>query len=155
MSLENTFYQIKAAELQIAGLYDLISLSVSITQPALSDLFKELADEERLHAKQIELLQSVFQQAKEGFTEKFRSEEIIAFFLQNVETVKRYFNQKHLELTPSDLVNLALDLERNLLEKHNTFFMNVIDPEIKKLFASLNLADEVHIKKLENWATDR
>jgi len=151
MSLENIFYQIKAAEIQIAGLYDLISLSVSITQPALADLFKELADEERLHAKQIELLQSIFQQAQESFTENFRTEEIIAFFLQNVETVKRYFNQKHLELKPRDLVNLALDLERNLLEKHSTFFMNVTDPEIKKLFASLNMADESHIRKLENF----
>lgn len=151
MSLENTFYQIKAAEVQIAGLYDLISLSISITQPSLSDLFKELADEERLHAKQIEVLQSIFQQAKETFTEKLRAEETIAVFLQNVETVKRYFNQKHLELKPRDLVNLALDLERNLLEKHNTFFWNVTDPEIKKLFASLNMADESHIRKLENF----
>lgn len=68
-----------------------------------------------------------------------------------METVKRYFNQKHLELKPRDLVNLALDLERNLLEKHNTFFWNVTDPEIKKLFASLNMADESHIRKLENF----
>jgi len=151
MSLENTFYQIKAAEVQIAGLYNLISLSVSIAQPALSDLFKELADDEMVHAKQIELLHSVFQQAKENFTEKSPPENIIAIFMQNVETVKRYFNQKHLELKPRDLINLALDLERNLLEKHNTFFMIVTDPQIKKLFASLNLADEAHIKKLENW----
>jgi len=152
MSLENTFYQIKAAEVQMAGLYNLISLSVSIAQPALSDLFKELADDEMVHAKQIELLQSVFQQAKENFTEEPPQKNIIAIFMQNVDTVKRYFNQKHLELKPRDLVNLALDLERNLLEKHNTFFMNVTDPQIKKLFASLNLADEAHIKKLENWS---
>ena len=155
MSLENTFYQIKAAEVQIAGLYSLISLSVSITQPALSDLFKELADEEMMHSRQIELLQSIFQQAKENFKEELRAENIIAVFLQNVETVKRYFNQKHLELKPGDLINLALDLEHNLLEKHNTFFMNVTDPKIKQLFASLNLADEAHIKKLENWPKDR
>jgi rubrerythrin len=151
LSLERTFYQAKAAEVQISNLYNLISLSVSISQPALSDLFKELADEEMMHAKQIELLQSVFQQAKERFTETPRSESIIADFLQNVETAKRYFNQKHLELKPSDLIGLAIDLEHDLLEKHNTFFMNVDDPQIKQLFASLNLADEAHIRKLEGW----
>lgn len=37
------------------------------------------------------------------------------------------------------------------LEKHSTFFMNVTDPQMKQLFASLNLADEAHIKKLKNW----
>lgn len=151
MSLENTFYQAKAAEAQISGLYNLISLSVSISHPALSDLFKELADEEMMHAKQIELLQGIFQQAKENFTETPQSENIIADFLQNVETAKRDFNQKHLELTPGDLINLAIDLEHDLLEKHNTFFMNVSDPQIKQLFASLNLADEAHIRKLEDW----
>ena len=52
MSLERTFYQAKAAEVQISNLYNLISLSVSISQPALSDLFKELADE--AHIRKLE-----------------------------------------------------------------------------------------------------
>jgi rubrerythrin len=152
MSLEKTFYQIKAAEVQIADLYNLISLSVSVSQPALSDLFKELADEETLHARQVELLQTIFQQSTDLFLEAPQSESAIAEFVENVEMVKGYFNKKHLELKPSDLINLALDLERHLVEKHRTFFMNVVDPQIKQLFASLNLADAAHIKKLENWS---
>ena len=151
MSLEKAFYQMKAAEVQIAALYNLISLSISIKQPSLSDLFKELADEEMMHAKQIELLQNIFQQSTDGFLEMPQSESKIAEFIQNVEMVKGYFNTKHLELKPTDLINLALDLERNLVEKHHTFFMNVTDPQIKQLCASLNLADEVHIRKLENF----
>jgi rubrerythrin len=73
------------------------SVSISILQPALSDLFKELADEEMMHAKQIELLQNIFQQAQEGFTETPQSENINADFLQNKEAAKRFFNKKHLE----------------------------------------------------------
>jgi len=151
MSLEKTFYQIKAAEVQTAELYNLISLSISVTYPSLSDLFKEMADEELMHAKQIELLQNIFQQARETFSEQSEPEALIAGFLQNVETIKRYFNKKHDKLKPSDLINLALDLERNLVEKHNTFFIQVNDPQIKQLFASLNLADKAHICKLENF----
>lgn len=30
--------------------------------------------------------------------------------------------------------------------------VDTADPQIKQLFASLNLADEAHIKKLENWS---
>jgi hypothetical protein len=42
-------------------------------------------------------------------------------------------------------------LECSLVEKHRTFFLQVIDPQIKKLFESLNFADESHIRKLETF----
>ena len=36
MSLEKTFYLLKAAETRIAGLYSLIGLSVSVSHPELT-----------------------------------------------------------------------------------------------------------------------
>jgi hypothetical protein len=149
MSLEKTFYLLKAAEARVGELYSLMGLSVSISHPALFDLFSELAKEEKMHGKQVELMQNIFLQSKDGFAENPEAEKLIAEFVQNIETVRSYFNRKHQELTPSDLLNLAHDLETSLVEKHRTFFMQVSDPQIKALFASLNLADESHIRKLE------
>jgi len=150
MSLEKTFYLLKTVETNTAELYALIGLSLSVSQPALSYLFMELSGEEKMHCKQIELMQNIFMQGKDAFAENPGTEKMVADFLQLIQKSEKYFNEKNQELKPADLINLALDLERNLVEKHRTFFMNVNDPQIKQLFASLNLADEAHIRKLEN-----
>jgi hypothetical protein len=151
MSLEKTFYLLKSAEAQVGDLYSLMGLSVSVSHPALFDMFTELAEEEKMHCKQIELMQNIFLQSKDVFAENPEAEKLIAEFVQNIDTVRHYFNQKHQELKVSDLLNLAHDLETNLVEKHRTFFMHVTDPQLKALFASLNMADESHIRKLENF----
>ena len=56
MSLAKTFYLLKDAETRAGELYAMIALSVSITQPALAELFNELAGEEHQHARQIEIM---------------------------------------------------------------------------------------------------
>ena len=68
MSLEKTFYLLKAAETNAAELYALIGLSIAVLQPTLSNLFMELSAEEKLHCKQIELMQNIFLQGKDAFT---------------------------------------------------------------------------------------
>jgi len=151
MSLEKTFYLLKAAEAHMGDLYSLMGLSVSVSFPELYDLFTELAEEEKMHGKQIELMQNIFMQSNDGFTENPEAERIISEFVQNADTAKKYFNQKHFELKPADLVALALDLEHNLVEQHRTFFMKVTDPQTNKLFDSLRLADQAHIRKLEDF----
>jgi hypothetical protein len=150
MSLEKTFYLLKTAETETAELYAQIGLSISISRPIVSDMFMELCAEEKMHCKQIELMQNIFLQSKDAFVENPETETMVADFLQLLQKTKKYFNERHQDLKPADLISLALDLERNLVEKHHTFFMNVIDPQMKQLFASLNLADEGHIHKLEN-----
>ncbi|MFH2107470.1 MAG: hypothetical protein ABII93_02270 [Chrysiogenia bacterium] len=52
MSLGKTFYLLKNAELRTGELYALIGLSFAIAQPALSELFNDLADE--AHIKKLE-----------------------------------------------------------------------------------------------------
>ena len=151
MSLEKTFYLLKDAETRVANLYSMMGLSVSVSHPALYDLFTELAKEEKMHCKQIELMQNIFLQGQDVFMETPEAEQLISEFLQNVETVYHYFNQKHQELKAADLLNLARDLESNLVEKHRTFFMQINDPQVKSLFENLNLADLAHVRKLEDF----
>lgn len=151
MSLEKTFYLLKAAETRLGELYADMGLSIAVTHPGHYDLFSELAEEEKMHCRQIELMQSIFMQSKDAFVENPEAERFISEFMEKVGTVARFFAQKNKELTPADMIRLALDLENNLVEKHRTFFLKVTDPQIKKLFESLNLVDEAHVRKLENF----
>ncbi len=151
MSLEKTFYLLKAAETRLGKLYADMGLSIAVTHPGHYDLFSELAEEEKMHGKQIELMQSIFMQCRDAFVENPEAERFIAEFNDKVDTVARLFAQKNQELTSADMIALALDLENNLVERHRTFFLKVTDPQIKKLFASLNLVDEAHIRKLEEY----
>jgi hypothetical protein len=90
-------------------------------------------------------------QSNDAFVEKPEAEELIAGFMEKPDTVQQYFAKKNFELKPADMINLALDLERDLVEKHRTFFLEVTDPRIKQLFESLNLVDRAHIRKLEEF----
>jgi len=151
MSLDKIFYMLKDAELRAAELYAQLGLNLSIVQPALSDLFNELSEDEKLHARQIELVRDLILQCRDAYLEKPEAEELIREFLQNVEAIKSYFNQHNARLQPSDLINLALDLERSLVEKHGIYFASTRDAGVKSLFQSLNLGDTAHIRKLEDF----
>lgn len=154
MSLAKTFYLLKNAELQAGELYATIGLSVAIAHPGLSDLFNDLAKEEELHARQIVLMQNLFLESQESFLEEPETEELIAAFMRKLEDVRDHFSRHHAELQPRDLIALAMDLEKNLIEKHRTFFMKVADPQIKSLLENLNMADADHIKKLQDFTLD-
>jgi len=151
MSLEKTFYLLKGAETRLGELYADMGLSIAVTHPGHYDLFSELAEEEKMHCRQIELMQGIFMQSKDSFVEDPEAERFISEFTEKLDTAAKYFAHKHQELTPADMIALALDLESNLVEQHRTFFLKVTDPQIKKLFASLNLVDEAHVRKLEEF----
>lgn len=151
MSIAKTFYLLKNAELQTGELYTMIGLSIVLAHPGLSDLFNDLAKEEELHARQIELLRNLFLESEDAFIENPETEKMINEFMQNLEMSKTYFNRHHAQIQPRDLIDLALGLERNLVEKHRMFFMKAADPQIKNLLENLNLADEAHVRKLENF----
>jgi rubrerythrin len=151
MSLAKTFFLLKDAETRTGELYAMIALSVSVTQPDLADLFNDLAGEEEQHARQVELMRCYFQESPDAFLETPEAERIIAEFMANLDTIKNYFNQHYGSIRPVDLIDLALDVERHLVESHHAFLFNVIDPQLKKLFENLNLGNAAHIRKLENY----
>jgi rubrerythrin len=151
MALGKIFYLLKDAELQAGELYALIGLSIAIVHPDLSDLFNDLAKEEELHSKQIELLRNIFLQSEDAFLENPEAEKMIVAFIHNLKKTKDNFNQNHAQMQPCNLVGLALDLERDLVENHRLFFMKAADPKIKSLLENLNLADAGHIQKLKDF----
>jgi rubrerythrin len=153
MSLAKTFYLLKDVETRIGELYSLISLNTAILQPKLAELFGDLAEEEKVHAREIELLQSLFLESKDPFLENPEIEKLIAEFMQNLDMTRNYVNQHDAEIGPRDLIDLALELEKSLVEKHRLLFMKAGDPQIKKLLENLNLADAGHVRKLIDFQT--
>jgi rubrerythrin len=151
MALAKTFYLLKDAETRTGELYAMIGLSVSVTRPDLAELFADLAEEEHVHAKQVELMRAIFLQCQDAFLEAPEAEKAISEFVENLGMLRTYFNQHHAQLQPADLLNLALDIERNLVESHQTFFFQVSDAQVKKLFASLNQGNSAHIRRLETF----
>lgn len=151
MALAKTFYMLKDAELRTGELYATIGLSLSIAQPELSDLFNGMAEEENVHARRVEMMRAIFLDSKDAFLEDPEAEKTIAEFLQNLDMIKNYFNRHHAQMQPRDLLNLAIDLERHLVDNHSIFFIKIQDESVKKLFASLNSGNEEHIRKLENY----
>lgn len=154
MALAKTFYMLKDAELRTGALYATIGLSLSIARPGLSDLFNELAEEEKIHAQQVEMMRAIFLDSRDAFLEDQEAEKTIAEFLQNLEMIRNYFNRHHAQMLPRDLLNLALDLERHLVDNHSVFFIKIMDESVKKLFANLNSGNAAHIRKLENYKPD-
>ena len=67
MSTAKIFYSLKEAENRTAELYSLISLNTSLKYPELSILFEGLEEDEKLHAKQIDMMHQIFAETEDSF----------------------------------------------------------------------------------------
>lgn len=148
MSLEKMFYLLKSAEGEAAEFYDQIRLDLSIGNPYLSDFFAELAKDERMHEKQVMLLQSIFLGSKEAFLEREGAERQMAEYLEFFAETRQRYERERDSLDMGGLLEMARTLEESLLEKHRTFFLEVTDPQVRQLLGTLNLADEYHLKRI-------
>jgi len=148
MSLEKMFYLLKAAESEAAEFYDRIRLDLAVKNPYLSDFFAELAQDERMHEKQVVLLQSIFLGARDAFLEKAGAQAQMEAYLEFFAGVRRRYDREWEGLDAKGLLELARELEESLLEKHRVFFLEVTDPQVQQLLSSLNLADEYHLKRI-------
>lgn len=151
MSLAKVFYLLKDAELRAGKVYATMGLSLSLSQPGLADLFNDMAEEENLHARQVEMMRCIFLESQDAFLEDPEAEKTIHEFLQNLDMIQSYFNRHYAQMQPRDLISLAIDLERHLVESHDVFFIRIQDESVKKLFASLNEGNATHIRRLENY----
>ena len=151
MSITRTFYSLKDAENRTAELYSLISLNTSLKYPELSNLFESLMEDEKLHAKQIDMMQQIFTETKDAFISDPKTDQMIGNFPNFIEDFKKYFLLNFETMNVGDILNIAIETENNLVEKHRQLFIQTIDPGIKRLFESLNFGDLEHLKKLQNF----
>lgn len=153
MSLERLFYTLKNSELRTASFYEQVARDTGLGMPRLSELFAELASEEKVHARQLELLQDIFLSATENFAATAGAQELADEFLARLAKSEQDYKSAFFELGERGIVAMAMALESDLVEVHRTYFFRVEDEQLKKLFASLNLADEAHVKRLQAYAS--
>lgn len=151
MSIAKTFYSLKDAENRTAELYSLIFLNTSLKYPELSNLFESLTEDEKLHAKQIDMMRQIFAESEDAFISDPKTDRMIADFLDFIEEIKKYFLHNFETMNAGDILNIAIETENNLVEKHRQLFIQTTDPGIRRLFESLNFGDREHLKKLQNF----
>jgi len=151
MSIAKTFYSLKDAENRTSELYSLISLNTSLKYPELSILFENLAEDEKLHAKQIDMMRRLFVETEDTFVSDPKTDQMIDAYPSFIEDFKKYFLLNFEKMNVGDILNIAIETENNLVEKHRQLFIQTIDPGIKKLFESLNFGDLEHLKRLQNF----
>ncbi len=151
MTLERLFYTLQEAELRTAALYEQVARDWSSSRP-LADLFSVLAAEEKAHARQVELLQSVFTESADAFAAVSGAQDAADDFLALIRRTAAEYRRSPPGPDPRDMVAMAQALESHLAEVHRTSLVQVADERLKALFASLNLADESHRRKLDEFA---
>ncbi len=151
MSIAKTFYSLKDAETRTAELYSLISLNTSLKYPELSTLFESLVEDEKLHAKQIDMMQQIFAETKDAFVSDPKTDLVIADYPKFIEDFKKYFLRNFETMNVGDILNIAIETENHLVEKHRQLLIQTFDPGLKKLFENLNSWDMEHLKKIQNF----
>jgi len=150
MSILLLFSKLKQMERETASLYLYVSQKIAHEHMGLSHLFEELADEEIIHEKQVELAKNIFLEAK-NFNIKEDGIKILDDILKMVQYKRKYFMKNSDRMDSIDIIKIALDIETNMEEKHHGFYIKTEDKNLKALFQSLCTNDKAHAEKLKQF----
>jgi rubrerythrin len=149
VSISKLLFQLKDVENKASELYKFIYKKITHRYPELASLVQILADEEKVHEKEVDLVLGVLRESPKSFVENpdalKRSMNILAKLEQN----RIFLNQKIDFLDSEKIVNLIWEFEINLEETHHSFYYQVTDEKLKKLFNYLTNADRSHIEKIK------
>ena len=146
MGLLAIYSKLKEVESRTGKLYSLVSAKIATSYPAISILFRKLADDEIMHEKEIEMSKKFFMENKEIFFGKEDAEQILDQIFNKIDTINKYFLE-HLEnLAPDKLLDMAANLEWEMESRHHSFYVNCNDEGIKNLMENLSNKDNAHKK---------
>jgi rubrerythrin len=151
MALLTLISKLKEIEQRAAELYLLVCQEVSHRDPRLGQLFQALSEEERVHEKQVEMAINIFREAHDTFSEQPEALDQIGKVLGKITEKEREFKANHEAMSPAAILQMAIEVEENMEERHQTFYLNVHDDQIKALLQSLRNADHAHSQKLKQY----
>ena len=134
-------------ELSIAKLYDTFATLL----PASGKEWKVFANEERLHAKWINALNLLVKNEN-------LSVEKTKFTVQGTNIAIDYI-QRQIDKTVEDkiglkqAINIAINIEKSLLENAFLKVFKLSDPKAKKIRARLEEATKEHLERFIEWQT--
>jgi hypothetical protein len=143
--IDDFFQILEKYELSIASLYE----TFASVLPESKNAWMAFADEEHLHAKWINTLYKYARDGKITFEQTKFTSQSIKIAIDYIEGQKDKTLKEKLDL--KQCLNIAINIEKSLLE--NAFFrvfkLNV--PETQKIRARLEEATKSHIERLIEW----
>lgn len=141
---------LQEVENQVGDFYIQIYNKISDEYPALALLFKDLADEEREHAKKIEMMRQNKQDTSGFMDEKDDAIHIVEKVLAKIKNHRTAFQENPERFSPGELLELAIDMETEMEMRHYSFYTEVKNENLKKLFNHLVVSDQGHKEILDN-----
>lgn len=135
-------------ELLISSLY----MRFSERYPVHKDFWIKMASEEREHAEWINHLLDGVVTDKVHFSEGNIRTYTINTIITYIKGLISEFDKKAFEIPKA--VNIALDLERSLLEKNVFKCFDSDSVEVKRILEILNKGQDDHIRKITRFAVD-
>ena len=135
-------------ELSIADLYETFASML----PQSRDAWMSFVKEEHLHAKWIGQLQALLKNETISFEQK-------TYTLQATKTAINYL-EKQIEQVKRDkpdllqVLNIAIDIEKSLLESAFLRVFKLNGPKAQKIQARLEKATKIHADRLIDWRAD-
>ena len=150
MSVLSLLYKLKETERQAGDLYRLIQQTMAVRDPATADLFKRMQSDERIHEKQVEMALSIYKEAPEQFAPQPDAIFLIDKVLQKIQEVSAHVERHRQTIMAAELISLALEIEVDMEERHQSFYIKVKDTQLGALFKNILDADTEHVTLLKS-----
>ncbi len=134
-------------EFLIGKLYKLFAFRY----PEYKDFWNEMSLEEHLHATWIKRLAELDVTDKFKFSQGELRSNDLGSSIESLESLIRGFKNNK-ECSIAQAVSIALHLEKALWEKKVFQCFEGDSDEVKKILNTLNLEQEIHIKKIDKFA---
>ncbi len=151
ISIDLVIHLLKQAEKDTADFYDTIALDSLLRFPELSALFSSLAEEEIIHLRIVEMAQVYQKSDNAAFVENHDAQLEIRAFLEFVAERKKAFLDFSPRLTEKDILMMAEEIEKHLVERHRNMLLAASDPVLCSLLDNLSQADQQHLERLNSF----
>jgi len=142
-------YKLKETERQAGDFYQTIHQKIKFQEPQLAELFKRMANDERIHEKQVEMAIAIYKEAPDQFSPQPDAIILIDNVLQKIQDSSVRFQQEYLTLTPAEILDMAVEIEVDMEERHQSFYLKIKDSHLGALFRNILDADSTHIALLK------
>jgi len=151
ISIETIIRLLQIAEKETSDFYSTVALNTVLKFPELSELFSDLAADELLHLKMLEMAQSYQQADENSFKSAANSRDQIRFFLDSLAEKKKAYLQYADRLTMTDIIQMAMEIEKSLVERHRDILLTTTNHGLRSLLENLYQADQDHLRRLTDF----
>lgn len=116
-------------------------------------MFRRLHNDERIHEKQVEMALSIYKEAPDQFAPQPDAIFLIDKVLKKIQDVAETFEHRHQTITPEEIIGMALEIEVDMEERHQSFYLKIKDTQLGALFKNILDADTEHVSLLQDYLT--